>query len=154
MKTTILKKTDKIIAVCLVLFGLLYLYLARSLPFGTWNSPKTGFLPKLSGVLMVGFSVINLIFELRKPDEVPDDLKEVDWLKALLYILVCGTYVGMLELGFGYIVATPICLFLMIKFTGVKGWVKLLLTTVLVTALFYGVFHMIMGVYLPRFELF
>lgn len=60
----------------------------------------------------------------------------------------------MLQLGFGYIIATPICLLAMIKFTGIKGWFIPILTTVLVTAFFYGVFNVVMGVYLPRITLF
>lgn len=40
MKTYLLKKTNKIISVTLVLIGILYLYLGRNLRFGSWASPK------------------------------------------------------------------------------------------------------------------
>lgn len=154
MKTYLLKKTNKIVSVTLVLIGILYLYLGRNLRFGSWASPKTGFMPRVAGVAMVFLSVINAIVELRKEDEIPEELRAVNWLKAFLYIFTCFAYVFMLQLGFGYIIATPICLLAMIKFTGIKGWFIPILTTVLVTAFFYGVFNVVMGVYLPRITLF
>ena len=154
MKTYLLKKTNKIISVTLVLIGIIYLYLGRNLRFGSWASPKTVFMPRVAGVAMVFLSVINAIVELRKEDEIPEELRAVNWLKALLYIFTWFAYVFMLQLGFGYIIATPICLLAMIKFTGIKGWFIPILTTVLVTAFFYGVFNVVMGVYLPRITLF
>lgn len=154
MKEKILGKTNKIIAVCIVLFGLFYLYEGRKLAFGSFSSPRTGFLPRVSGIAMVGLALVNLIIEFCKPSAIPDELKEVNWVKALLYILCCALYVAMLTWGFGYIISTLICLFAMIKFTGIKGWIIPVITTVAVTFFFYGVFHSIMGVYFPRPELF
>ena len=154
MKNKLLKKTNKIIAVSLVTIGILYLYLGRALKFGSWQSPKTGFMPKVAGVAMVFLAVINAMVELRKEDEIPEELKSVNWIKAFLYIFTCAAYVFMLQLGFGYVIATLICLLAMIKFTGIKGWFIPIMTTVLVTAFFYGVFNVIMGVYLPRITIF
>lgn len=154
MKESVLRKTNKIISVCLVLFGIAYLVAASGLDFGSWSSPNTGFMPKVSGTAMVALAIINMVGEFRKPDEIPEELKQVQWIKAFLYIGCCALYVLMLELGFGYVVATPLCLLGMIKATGIKGWMVPVVTTVAVTAFFYGVFKVIMGVYLPRFELF
>lgn len=154
MKEKILGKTNKIIAACIVLFGLFYLYVGRTLTFGSFVSPRTGFLPRVSGIVMVFLAVINLIIELFRKDAVPDELKDVNWLKALLYILTCALYVAMLTWGFGYIISTLVCLFAMIKFTGIRGWIIPIITTLAVTFFFYGVFHSIMGVYFPRPELF
>lgn len=86
MKTYLLKKTNKIISVTLVLIGILYLYLGRNLRFGSWASPKTGFMPRVAGVAMVFLSVINAIVELRKEDEIPEELRAVNWLKASLIV--------------------------------------------------------------------
>ena len=152
MKTKILQKNNKIIAVCLVLFALAYLFAARNMNFGSWSSPKTGFMPKVSGVGMLIFSAINLVGDWRKPDEIPEELREVNWVKAFLYIGACAVYVILLSAGVGYLIATPVCLLAMIKFTGIKGWKIPIVTTVLVTAFFYGVFHVVMGVYLPRID--
>ena len=154
MKNRLLKKHNKIIAVCLVLFGVLYLYAGRSLSFGAWSSPQTGFMPKVSGVGMVILALINLITEMRQEDEVPEDLRQMNWWKAFLYIATCAVYVGMLQIGFGYVIATPICLFAMIKFTGIKSWRVPILTSLIVTLFFYGIFNVIMGVYLPRVSIF
>ena len=153
MGKKILQKTNKIIASCLVLFAVWYLFVARNMKFGSWNSPKTGFMPKVAGVGMLFFAFINLIAEWRKPDEIPEELREVDWIKAVLYIGTCIVYVAMQRLGFGYLIATPVCLLAMIKFTGIKGWKVPIITTILVTAFFYGVFHVVMGVYLPRIDI-
>ena len=111
-------------------------------------------MPRVSGIVMVFLAVINLIIELFRKDAVPDELKDVNWLKALLYILTCALYVAMLTWGFGYIISTLVCLFAMIKFTGIRGWIIPIITTLAVTFFFYGVFHSIMGVYFPRPELF
>lgn len=154
MKEKILGKTNKIIAACIVLFGLFYLYTGRTLAFGSFVSPRTGFLPRVSGIAMVFLAVINLILELFKKDEVPEELREVNWLKALLYILCCALYVAMLTWGFGYIISTLVCLLATIKFTGIKGWVVPIITTIAVTFFFYGIFHSVMGVYFPRPDLF
>jgi len=154
LKESFLKKTNKIISVCLVLFGIAYLVAAKDLKFGAWNAPNTGFMPKVAGTAMVILALVNMVIELRKPEEIPEELREVNWCKAFLYIGCCAVYVLMLQVGLGYIIATPICLLAMIKCTGIKGWIVPVITTVVVTAFFYGVFNVIMGVYLPRIELF
>lgn len=154
MKESFLKKTNKIISVCLVLFGIAYLMAARNLKFGFWGTPNTGFMPKVAGTAMVLLAIVNMVIELRREDQIPEELQEVHWPKAFLYIGCCAAYVLMLQVGFGYIIATPICLLAMIKCTGIKGWVVPIVTTVLVTGFFYGIFNMLMGVYLPRIELF
>ena len=84
MKTYLLKKTNKIISVTLVLIGILYLYLGRNLRFGSWASPKTGFMPRVAGVAMVFLSVINAIVELRKEDEIPEELRALAEEKKIL----------------------------------------------------------------------
>lgn len=154
MKEKILNRSNKILSVCLILFGVFYLYAGRGLSFGSFSSPRTGFLPRVSAIAMLFLAIVNAIIEIGKPAEIPDEFKEVNWLKAFLYIGCCALYVAMLSWGFGYIVATPICLLAMIKFTGIKGWVIPIITTIAVTAFFYGIFHSVMGVYFPRPELF
>lgn len=154
MKNKLLQKVNKITAVCLLIFGICYLYLGKDLPFGRWSAPNTGFMPRLSGIAMVVLATVNLILELRQPDEVPEELREVNWLKAYLYIGCCAVYVLMLALGLGYVPSTLICLLAMIKFTGIKGWMVPIVTTVAVTFFFYGVFNRLLGVYLPRITLF
>lgn len=154
LKNKLLKKTDKILSVLILLFGIAYLYAGRNLNFGSFASPKTGFLPRISSIAMIALSIVNIVLEARKPDEVPEEFVQVNWLKAFLYIGTCAVYVLMMEMGLGYLIATPICLLAMIKFTGIKGWTVPILTTAIVTAFFYGVFNVVMGVYLPRFTLF
>jgi hypothetical protein len=149
----ILKKANKILAAFLLLFAIAFLYFSRNLNFGAFSSPKIGFMPKTFGVGMLFFAILNMIKELRKSDEVPNELVPVNWKKAGLYAADCVLYV-ILMIFFGYLPSTLICLFLMIKFTGIKGYVIPAITTLAVSLFFFGVFNVLLHVPLPRGKFF
>lgn len=140
--------SSKIISVCLLVFSITYLYLGRSLEFGSFAAPKNGFLPKLIGILAVVLTMINVIIEIRKPAEENAEFKKTNPKKALLFITGCLIYLVLLNY-IGYLVATLIALFLLIKFTGIKGWVAPLLVSVGVSVSFFLIFSKLLSVPLP-----
>ncbi|WP_368234637.1 tripartite tricarboxylate transporter TctB family protein [Anaerotruncus rubiinfantis] len=144
-----LGKVHKITAGFLVLFGIVFFYLARPLAFGSFSKPGTGFMPKLFSVLLTVFAVVNLLLELRRPDNEAEMLSQVDWKKALLYVFACAFYV-LLLMTVGYLIATLVSLYLMIRFTGIKGRLVPILTTVGVAFFFYFVFYKLLAVPLPQ----
>lgn len=145
----LLKKVNKLVSGFLVMFGIGFLYLARTLEFGSFAKPNTGFMPKLFSVLMITLAILNFIFEMCRPDQSIEMLQQVDWKKAGLYIGACVLYVVLL-LTVGYLVATLATLFAMIKFTGIKGFLIPALTTIGVSGFFYFIFYKLLSVPLPQ----
>ena len=143
----------KIIAVMLIIFGLTFLIFAQDLEFGSFVAPRPGFMPKVFSSIMILLSIFNLVNEWRINNSVPEDLRNVIWLRAGLFIISCVLYVVLLKV-IGYLPATLIALFIMIKFTGIKGWLGPILATLGVSFGFWIIFTKILSVPLPKGILF
>lgn len=145
----ILKKMYKITAVFVFLFGLMALYLSlHDLTFGSLGKPKSGFVPTVFSGFLVGFAAVNLVLELRKPDKIPPKMEQVDWKKWGLYIAVSVAYIVMLRWA-GFLVSTAVCLFAMIKTTGMKAWVKPAMVSIIFSGIVWIIFTYAMNVRLP-----
>jgi putative tricarboxylic transport membrane protein len=139
---------NKILAGSFLLFGWVYLFLARDLPFGSFDKPNTGYVPKLLGSVLIGLALINLIIELKKPTVKSKGLETVDKKKAVLFVIGCVVYIVLMKVA-GYLIATLVALWLLIRFTGIKDQKLTLLVTVSVSIFFYLVFSVFLSVPLP-----
>lgn len=149
MKSTVLKNMHRIVAVFMLLFGLLALFLSlKDLKFGTFSSPKGGMAPILFSGGIVLFSLPNLLIEWRKPAEIPEKLAGVNWVKWFFFMLICTVYVLLVN-KIGFAADTCLGLFAMIKLAGLKGWMKPLLISVIFSGLCWSLFRFAMNVKLP-----
>ena len=149
MKEKILSRMNKIVALALLLFGIAAFFTSRhDLKFGTFARPQGGFAPTIFSVGLIIFSVINLVIELFKENKTPEKLAEVDWKKWLYYTLLCGAYVFLIK-KIGFAVDTFICLVIMLKLTGQKGYVKPVVISGIFSVLVWALFTYAMNVPLP-----
>ena len=149
MKEKILSRMNKIVALALLLFGIAAFYTSlHDLKFGSFARPQGGFAPTIFSAGLIIFSAVNLVIEMFKENGTPEKLKDVDWKKWLYYTFLCCAYVFLIK-KIGFAVDTFICLFVMLKLTGQKGYVKPALISGIFSALVWALFTYAMNVPLP-----
>lgn len=107
-----------------------------------------GFFPKLWAVVLVGLSIILLgtSFYSHKNSQVgllsPESIKVYICMAALIgYIVLLNSI--------GFILVTPVFLFGLIRFFGMKSYDKIAVTSIVITLAVYGVFEILLAVPLP-----
>lgn len=110
-------------------------------------SPKSGVVPRVFGAVFVVLTATDMVIQLRGKDGQDKGFANLRKAKAAAFILTCIGYVVLLDV-IGYIPATILALFTLIKLTA-KGWLKPIAVAVLVTLLFYFIFHELLSVPLP-----
>lgn len=149
MKKLILERMRKIVAFFLLFVGIIALIVTlTTMKVGSFSKPQEGFTPVLFSALLVGFSVLNIMVEFLTPNSIPGDLKDVNWKKFFLYFAICIVYVFLVK-RIGFATDTFICLTLMLKLAGLKGWVKTIVISLIVSVLIWALFTLAMGVPLP-----
>jgi len=149
MKEEILKRMRKIVAIFLLILGVVGLIVAKqTMKIGSFAKPNSGFAPMLFSLLLIIFSVMNIVLEFLQPNSIPDKLKNVNWIKFFLYIAICIVYVFLVK-RLGFAVDTFICLAAMLKLAGLKGWVKPVLYSLAFSAAIWALFTFAMDVPLP-----
>lgn len=143
------KKTYKIVAILILLFGIIALAFSLKLPFGSFSNPKSGFVPVLFSSLLIFFAVINCILELRREDKEPSAFNGLNWKKWVLYTTDCFLFLILIKY-LGYFIATTVSLFLMIKLSGLKSSTKSIIISVIFTLLSWFIFTYAMNINLPR----
>jgi hypothetical protein len=98
--------------------------------------------------MFIILAALNVLAEFKKPDTTSEELDSVDWKKAALFVFTCVLYVVLLS-TVGYLIGTVISLFLMIKFTGFKGNLIPIITSLAVSLFFYFIFYKLLSVPLP-----
>lgn len=113
---------EKVLSLLLLLSSFAYILLARELSFGTMYSPKSGFLPTLTGILAAILSVSIVIGQLlKKQSDTETDV--VNWRKFVFVLIGLVFYVVLLG-SMGYILATFIITFYLLKVTDTPGWIS------------------------------
>ena len=150
MSNRVLEWMNRIVAVFLLLLGIFTLVISIStLEIGTFAKPKTGFAPTVFSVALIVFALINVIVEFVKPVKVPEKLKDVNWKKWALYLVICTVYVIIIAF-LGFLISTLICLFFMLKISGQKGWIKPAIITLIFSFALWGIFYFALGIPLPK----
>ncbi|GBG55667.1 hypothetical protein SPFL3102_03108 [Sporomusaceae bacterium FL31] len=137
---------EKAVACFFIAGSFIYLFFAKELSFGMIAAPKAGFLPILTGVTASVLIIAIMIRQLFGKQQM--NFSEVNWRKFLLVSIGLIFYIIFLQVV-GYIAATFIIMFYLLKVTDTVGWLKpgLLSTTVAVS--FFIVFVKILGITLP-----
>lgn len=140
--------TEKLISLLFLLFSITYLWFARELSFGIIAAPKAGFLPTISGVAAVGLAFVLFVKQLLQKQAEDRGTDKINWRKCIFIILGLMLYVTFLYLT-GYIVATFILMFYLLKVTETAGWTKPLVISTGISIGFYLLFAMFLGTNLP-----
>lgn len=150
MSSRLLAWTNRIVSICLFLTGLFVLiYSLAYLDFGSFSSPKGGFVPIVFSIGLMIFSFVEIVRAMVSNAEIPSKFKGLDWKKLGLYYLECIAYVFLID-KIGFLIDTILVLFIMLKQCGTKGIIKPLIITLITSFLLWGVFRYAMGILLPE----
>lgn len=138
--------SEKTISLFLFSGILSYLFFASQLAFGTFLSPKSGFLPILAGTtgLLLTLLLLGSQWRTKKPAQQP----EMDWTKFIFIIIGLIFYVTMLHI-IGYLTATFIFLFYLFKIADTSYWLLPLIIAASSALAFYLLFDRFLAVTLP-----
>ncbi len=137
---------EKIITLCFLLGSLAYLFMAQKFTFGTLDSPKSGFLPALAGIMGIILSLTLLINQWR-PQKAPEK-DAINWTKFVCIIIGLLFYITILNI-IGYFAATFIFLFYLFKLADMAGWLLPFTLAAISSSLFYLLFEYYLAVPLP-----
>ena len=141
-----MRKANIITSLILIGFSLAYYYLITLLP--KRNLPNTlgiNFVPLLLVIILFVLSLILLIQSLisKKEDEETDKKAKkgsISILKILVLLSIIILYV-ILMIKFGYLITTPIFLFLILWISGCRHWKHLISVSLIVPFVIYYVFY-------------
>ena len=137
---------DKVLSAFFLLLSLAYLYFAREMSFGSLGSPKSGFLPMVTGTGASLLAFINFIGVLKRG---PGSAGRQRALKKLVpFCLSLASYIVLLKYA-GYLFATFIVLFCLLKVSEAKGWLIPLVISAGVAAGFHFTLGGLLGVVFP-----
>jgi putative tricarboxylic transport membrane protein len=136
----------RIISLFLLLGSIVYLFEAQQLTFGTIESPKSGFLPLLTGIIALLLSLTLIVNQLDTRKPIEQD--QVNWTKFLFVIIGLLFYIMFLNI-IGYLSATFIFLFYLFKVADTEGWMIPLMMAGSSSAIFYLIFDRYLAVTLP-----
>jgi len=104
---------------------------------------KLGFFP-VTGVILMMLCTIALMFDSRRR-HITDDLRDIDW-KNWLYcfaaLIGCYVYFELSQL-IGFLLVSPVFLFVLMYFLGVRPWTTALASSAIITVIVYGLFRML-----------
>jgi hypothetical protein len=133
----VLRYGDKISAVALGLLFLLFLISALMLPFGELSSPGSGLRPPVISTLALVFAVLLFIFGKNMPVLARDQRG----IRLGLYLAAIVLYAPLYSL-IGFVPASSIVLFVLIKIAGEFGWLLSILTSIIGSVAVYALFAM------------
>ncbi len=137
---------EKIVTLFFLLGTSGYLFFAQQYAFGSLSSPKSGFLPTLSGVFALLLSLVLFYKQITSNKKLTFD--RVNWTKFIFIIIGLLFYVSFLNI-IGYFAATFIFLFYLFKVADTAGWLMPLLVSFSSSAIFYLIFANYLSVTLP-----
>lgn len=132
----------------LLLLSLFYTWNARQYSFGSPTAPKTGFLPQLIGYCAVAVSAYLFIKSLQGKGDAGHVELNCDGRRLAGMIAAMAAYILFLKTA-GYLMATVILLFTVMKIGRVKGWKVPFAVSVITSGCFYFIFKVFLSVPLP-----
>jgi len=150
--------TKALPVVCLVfiIMGGAYLVGSFYLPMGTVAHPGAGFYPLLVGIALVCLSVPSLIHSLKKKEIQKEEEafpKGKDLYRVLGVALALIFFAVFLK-PLGYGICSAALMVAVLRFLGLRSWMKTVLISILSTAISYYLFASVLDVPLPRGFLF
>lgn len=131
---------------CTFLLSVVYLFLGRKFNLGTLKRPGVGFLPMISGSILLIFSLFQTIKEMRSQAEAKK--LEIRWPKIVIFFALVSVYALLLK-PLGYTIATFFLLFLCAKLYGARSWIKPVIFGFLFALISYYLFVVLLHVQLP-----
>jgi hypothetical protein len=131
-----------------LVLSMVYLFLVKDMSFGSLIGPKSGFMPIIAGVGALVLSAINF-YKVARTKRTADKpaLDRTGFIKLAIFVAALVGYLGSLKY-IGFFPATFIVLFFLIKLSTSKWWMPLIVS-LSVTAAFYLVFSLLLGIQLP-----
>jgi putative tricarboxylic transport membrane protein len=141
---------EGIFSVAIIIISLIYVGTALHLPFGSIDNPGPGFFPMIAGTLVIVLTIIHLITKRSEISFKIPGFKLSNFIrgKLLQYIIAMGLYTAVLG-RIGFEIDTFLLGFALMKISGVKGWVKPIVISILVVLVNYLVFVRWLGIALP-----
>lgn len=138
--------TEKIITGFFLLGSVAYLYFAKQLTFGSLQSPHSGFLPILIGIIALVVSLLLMFKQFQEKTSTSSN--NIDWTKFIFILIGLLFYVTLFNI-IGYLAATFIFLFYLFKIADTKGWVFPFTMAACSSVTFYFLFKYYLAVTLP-----
>ena len=167
------KKTRRevIVGLVCIFLALVIFWLTYGFKGGHYGGPLASatFYPRLISSGIIGLSIILIIDEViikkkikeskRKDEKVTEEdterglesrwrIEKINLVRMIAGALICIFYTIFLDVV-GYILATPVMLFLFFWVLGVKGWIKIAGLSLGITFAMYIVFAKLLDVVLP-----
>ncbi|GAB3807525.1 tripartite tricarboxylate transporter TctB family protein [Micromonospora zhanjiangensis] len=133
-----------------VLLGLVTIWLAKGLGFGTLTEPGPGLWPMLVAVLLV-FAGVAIMLGVRRAKDTEAFTRGTT--VVVIAAASLAVYAFLFELV-GFEIPTVLLLVLWLKFFGREGWRSTAVVSVVTTAAVYGLFIIALGVPLPHLIVF
>ncbi|MCI8648973.1 MAG: tripartite tricarboxylate transporter TctB family protein [Anaerotruncus sp.] len=131
-------------------------FMARTFPAGTNGALGPGFFPMALACIVTLLSAIQIYNSSVRPSEAeqqPADLLSKQSIRVWVSLGVLILYFIVMQLV-GFILATPIFLFVMLIYFQVKNWVARIAVPLCTTAAVYFIFTTLLLVQLPAGKLF
>jgi putative tricarboxylic transport membrane protein len=144
-----------------IIFGSVFLLLSVGFFSLTFGFPKQTIalsptvFPRFVTACLSLLSLLLMAQGIRKPRSSHEEKKELDKTFAVRFLLLAAiglAYTQAIRL-MGYIVATPLFIAGSMLVFGEKKWYRVLLVSIITTAVMYSLFRLLFRVPLPRFEL-
>ena len=132
-----------------LVLSLVYLFMVKDMSFGSLTGPKSGFMPIIAGVGALVLSAINF-YKVARTKRIAANHPALDragFIKLAIFVAALIVYLGSLKY-IGFFPATFIVLFFLIKLSTSKWWMPLIVS-LSVTAAFYLVFAVLLGIQFP-----
>ncbi len=147
-----MKQADRITAIVLLLFSAFVIQQSARMDLFVEFAPGYGFFPFWLGILMAVLSIMLFVDASRRPAE-KDELAPIPGrealFKAVLVLAGLGAYAFLMEIT-GYVFDTLLLVVLLLGVVEREKWKTTALVAVLMTALLYLIFQVILGVSLPK----
>ena len=151
-----------VISVLLILVSCLWMYMGI-FEYGMWVpgvSADTGFIPTVFGAIVLLFSIIKLVRDIKAYSQARQEavatekgkasfLEILVKLKPLLPAVIAALAIILIKI-FGMVIGTFVSLFIYMKFVNNDKWVKSLWVPAVITLFFYAVFVLWLRVPFPR----
>ena len=145
-----------ILAIILILFGCFYSYLTLHLP--DRNLPNTlgsSFVPWVLVICLYGLSILLLLQAYFKVSTETCDyaISKKEGQGVLFLVVIVVAYIKAMAF-FGFLLATPVFLVVLMLTIGARKWKEVVLTSTLVTFGIYLFFQKVFQIILPAGEMF
>jgi len=146
-----------VVSLCFLVLGGVYLAGSFFLPMGTVEQPGAGFYPLLVGIALVCLSVPLLIHSLKKKEiqkEEEEAFPKGKDLYRVLGVALALIFFAVFLKPLGYGICSAALMVAVLRFLGLRSWMKTVLISILSTAISYYLFAFVLDVPLPRGFLF